>query len=407
MNKVLLLAAYDREHLDDFQASVEETKALIESCELQCERTILQKTQGSSTTYIQKGKLDEILTILETEEIATVVTHHALSPSQHRNLSVALGCEVLDRTQIILEIFNRRATSKEAKLEVEHARLSYLLPHTKLDFGSTGRQQGGAFRTRGAGEQAFQLRQRILEKTLLKLDKQLDLIHQNTQRQIIRRQKQDIFTIAIIGYTNAGKSTLMNRFLTQFSSKSGKQVSAKDQVFESLNTAARRLSIDGRDMVMIDTVGFVSDLPDDLMRAFHATLTSIQHADLILHIVDASSPHRDKQSQVTLDTLKTLQCENITRLDVFNKVDLVNEACVGISAQSGLNFETLVQQIVDIYDDMRPNVLIELPYQQQDDLRHIEENYSYTMIRNLDEGYRIRLHHIHECPKRLMAYHIK
>jgi GTPase len=406
LNKVILLAAHVHAQSDDFWADVEETQALIDSCELICERTIIQKMPAALPSYFNAGKLSEVLSILETEHIYTVVTHHALSPSQHRNLSQALNCEVLDRTQIILEIFKRRATTREAKLEVEHARLSYLLPHTKLDFGTSNRQQGGAFRTRGAGEQAQQLKQRSLEKTLQKLNRQLQLIHQNSHNQSKRRQKKDVFTVAIIGYTNAGKSTLLNRLLALYG-QNKKEVSAKNQVFESLNTAARHLSMDGRDMIFIDTVGFISDLPHHLMKAFHATLLSMQEADLILHVIDASSPHREHQAKVTLDTLKTLQCEHIERIDVYNKIDLMDEPIQGISAQSGLHIDALVSNITQIYDKARPNILIELPYQEQDTLQYIEDHHRFTLIKQVETGYRIRLHHLTQCPSRLMSYQLK
>ena len=406
MNKVWLLAVRHPEDSHYFEREVQETQALIEACELVCDRVLIQNLKQASSFYAQKGKIEEIRQALIQEDMSTLVTHSALSPAQHRNLSEALGCEVLDRTQIILEIFQRRATSKESKLQVEHARLSYLLPRTKLAHGSTGRQQGGALRTRGAGEQALALRQRILEKDLQKIQRQLKSLNRIVDRQAHKRQDQGVFTVALIGYTNAGKSTLMNHLVQRYGVEKDKTVSAKDQVFESLQTAARRLQIDGRDLVLIDTVGFIRKLPKALNQAFHATFVHAQTADVLVHVIDGSAQDLHEQEATVLATLSDLNMMDHPMLTVRNKVDLMDEAGVGISALMGFGIKAFVDQLCRLMDTLQPSLVLKLPYAGPLSFESLKRTHQINLISSDDQGQRVRVLHMRECPKAWRSFQI-
>jgi GTP-binding protein HflX len=404
-NAVWLLAVKLPEHDASFDLDVLEAQALIEACGFVCERVVIQQLKQPSPMYVQKGKLHELKAELEQAAVATLITHAALSPAQHRNLSVALQREVLDRTQLILEIFATRALSKESKLQVEHARLTYLLPRTKLSHGSTGRQQGGAVRTRGAGEQALALRQRVLERDLQKITRQLKTLHRSSQRSIDQRTRHAQFTVALLGYTNAGKSTLMNQWVQHYGVAKHKTVSAKDRVFESLQTAARELQVDGRSMVLLDTVGFIQAMPKALDQAFQSTLSHIQAADVLIHVIDASHPAFLKHEASVDATLRSLGVLDKVQLRVMNKVDQ-NPNVQGISALHGTGLDALMDELCRHYDAQRPSIVLELPYDAPLSLDALKAHYALTLIHSSPQVYRLRLHEVRTCPDALRVYHV-
>ncbi|MEI7667971.1 MAG: GTPase HflX, partial [Erysipelotrichaceae bacterium] len=236
MTKVLLVAVHHRQ--SDFEDSILETIQLIEACDYEWVLTVTQNSSDESPTYVKSGKIDEIIEHIANQEVDLMVTNDELSPSQHRNLEEILGIDVMDRTQLILNIFEKRAQSKEAKLQVEVATLSYLLPRTNLQLHTVSRQRGGGARNKGSGEKALALSKRVTEKQLMKAEVALKIMETQRLTQRQKRHKNNLFTVALVGYTNAGKSTLMNQ-LMKMTDQNDKLVSEKNRLFETLQTATR------------------------------------------------------------------------------------------------------------------------------------------------------------------------
>ena len=374
----------------DFEASMEETKALMEAADLECLYSLFQKAKNNTTHYVKSGKLLEVQLAMQSMEVDLLITNDALSPSQHRNLSEALNVEVWDRTQLILAIFGSRAQDRASKLQVEVARLSYLLPRMSLTHHSSGREQGGGARNRGSGEQALALAKRVTLRQLHKAERELKELEAQREVQARLRQRNAIFTIALVGYTNAGKSTLMNRLNQKFG-KDVKEVRANDRLFESLSPSARYGEIDGIPVLFLDTVGFVSRLPHSLVKAFHSTLKVVQEADLIIHVNDASSANWYLEKEVTLQTLNELEVLDKPRIEVNNKMDLGPCSGLCISAREGTNCELLYEKIKAKMLEIRPLMELFVPYDQNAVLDSIKAHYTIQAIVEEEAGYRIQL----------------
>lgn len=374
----------------DFEASMEETRALMEAADLECLYSLFQKAKNNASHYVKSGKLLEVQLDLQSMDVDLLITNDALSPSQHRNLSEALNVEVWDRTQLILAIFGSRAQDRASKLQVEVARLSYLLPRMSLTHHSSGREQGGGARNRGSGEQALALAKRVTLRQLHKAESELKELEAQREVQARLRQRNAIFTIALVGYTNAGKSTLMNRLNQKFG-KDVKQVNANDRLFESLSPSARYGEIDGLPVLFLDTVGFVSRLPHSLVKAFHSTLKVVQEADLIIHVNDASSANWYLEKEVTLQTLNELEVLDKPRIEVNNKMDLGPCSGLCISAKEGTNCDLLYDKIKSKMLEIRPLMELFVPFEQSEVLESIKAHYTIQAIVEEDEGYRIQL----------------
>lgn len=374
----------------DFEASMEETKALMKAADLECLYSMFQKGVNRATHYVKSGKLLEVHLALQSMDVDLLITNDALSPSQHRNLSEALNVEVWDRTQLILEIFGSRAQDRASKLQVEVARLSYLLPRMRLNHHSSGREQGGGARNRGSGEQALTLAKRVTLRQLHKAESELKVLEAQREVQARLRQRNAIFTIALVGYTNAGKSTLMNRLNQKFG-KDIKEVRANDRLFESLSPSARYGEIDGLPVLFLDTVGFVSRLPHSLVKAFQSTLKVVQEADLIIHVNDASSANWYLEKEVTLQTLNELEVLDKPRIEVNNKMDLGPCSGLCISAKEGTNCEVLYERIKAKMLEIRPLMELFVPFEHSEILASIKAHYTIQSIVEEDEGYRIQL----------------
>ena len=374
----------------DFEASMEETKALMEAADLECLYSLFQKARNNATHYVKSGKLLEVQLAMQSMEVDLLITNDALSPSQHRNLSEALNVEVWDRTQLILAIFGSRAQDRASKLQVEVARLSYLLPRMSLTHHSSGREQGGGARNRGSGEQALALAKRVTLRQLHKAERELKELEAQREVQARLRQRNAIFTIALVGYTNAGKSTLMNRLNQKFG-KDVKEVRANDRLFESLSPSARYGEIDGIPVLFLDTVGFVSRLPHSLVKAFHSTLKVVQEADLIIHVNDASSANWYLEKEVTLQTLNELEVLDKPRIEVNNKMDLGPCSGLCISAREGTNCELLYEKIKAKMLEIRPLMELFVPFEQSEVLDSIKAHYTIQAIVEEEAGYRIQL----------------
>jgi len=392
MRKVILVGV-DTGNDPNFEYHMEELAGLAEACEME---VVAQATQKLAVTnaayYVGTGKVEEIRLAAETVEADCAVFDNSLKPSQQRNLQKALDLPVLDRTNLILEIFEKRARTKEARLQVESTSLQYMLPRLVGMREALSRQGGGAgagggsgagggLANRGAGEQKLELDRRKIEKRISELRHDLEEIEQKRATQRKKREKSELPSVALVGYTNAGKSTLLNAMLKRYmlspwtvsdedtegspgkdsgkdsgrdsgkddAGDSGrdsgkdyagdhgkysgstrglenKMVLEKDMLFATLDTTVRRISPgDGRDFLLSDTVGFIDRLPHTLIKAFRSTLAEACGADLLLQVIDCSDPHHQEQMQVTADTLRELGAEKIPMIFVMNKAELVRE----------------------------------------------------------------------------------
>lgn len=331
----------------DAESSMEELCELVKSAGAQPMFTLIQKLDRPETaTYVGSGKLQEIKEICENNEIDLIVCDSELSPTQIRNIEKETDVRVIDRTTLILDIFALRAKSKEGKLQVELAQLKYLLPRL-TGKGIALSRLGGGIGTRGPGETKLETDRRHIHRRMENLKEQLENSEKHRGRLRARREKDGVITVSIVGYTNAGKSTLMN-YLTDAG------VLAQDKLFATLDPTSRALKLpSGVTVTLIDTVGLVRRLPHGLVEAFKSTLEEASQADIILNVCDASSPEAQTHRQVTKDLLEELGCENSPIINVLNKWDKVTEPeiyfnienCVRISAKTGQGVDKLLETI--------------------------------------------------------------
>ena len=306
--------------------AMSELRGLAEACGLLVVSVIVQNApQITHATYIGSGKVIELKHEIEACDADIVLFNEALTPMQMRNLEKELDTEVLDRTGLILQIFASRARTREAKLQVESARLQYMLPRLIGMRASLSRQGGGSGRlsNKGAGEQKLELDRRRIEKRIAELRRELEIVERERSTQRSRRLRIGLTRVALVGYTNAGKSTIMNALLKGSQDK-GKEVLEADMLFATLDTSVRRIEAPGHiPFLLSDTVGFVSDLPHALVKAFRSTLDEVRYADLLLEVVDFSDPDYREQIEVTAKTLEEIGADHIPVVYLYNKTDLV------------------------------------------------------------------------------------
>lgn len=353
-----LLLGVDLHDGEDFERSMQELKSLAQACGMEAAGQIVQNLDKiHPALYMGKGKLQEIRGYLEEEDIGLLIFDRALTPSQMKNLQDFLGCPILDRTTLILEIFASRAQTREAKLQVESARLQYILPRLVGMRRALSRQGGGSgsLSNRGAGETKLELDRRRIEKRLSQLRRELDKIADERRTQRKQRQGSGIPRVALVGYTNAGKSTLMNRMLERYMRDDSKKVLEKDMLFVTLDTTVRRIRMGrGEEILLSDTVGFIRQLPAGLVKAFRSTLEEAAEADLLLHVLDYSDDSYRTQRKVTEETLKELGAGDIPVIYIYNKADLCMKADelpvirgsrIYLSAKSGAGIAELAEMI--------------------------------------------------------------
>ena len=347
----------------DAERSLDELQELAASAGAQVVSRVIQKKDSyDPATVLGSGRLQEVAEFVQAHEIDAVIFDNELSPAQQKNVEKALDTKVIDRTTLILDIFAQRARSSEGRLQVELAQLRYRLPRL-MGLGTSLSRLGGGIGTRGPGETKLEsarrhIRRRIhnLEEQLEELEQRRDLLHQ-------RRKKDGVISVAIVGYTNVGKSTLLNT-LTDAG------VLAKDMLFATLDPTSRALTLpDGRKVMLVDTVGLVSRLPHHLVEAFKSTLEEAVNADLILNVCDVSSPEFDNQLAVTKQVLKDLGAENVPVLSVLNKCVLaeippmtLDKHTAAISAKAGTGLETLLQKIALNLPETHKRLQLILPY---------------------------------------------
>lgn len=311
---------------DNFELSMKELASLAEACDMEVVGQAEQNMENANTaTYIGSGKVEEVREAAEYLEADIVIFDNALSPIQLRNLQDALGKPVMDRTTLILEIFSSRAKTKEAKLQVEVARLQYMLPRLVGLHEALSRQGGGSgsMSNKGAGEKKIELDRRRLEQRLTSMKRELEIISGEREVQRKKRAQSGIPRVALVGYTNAGKSTIMNMLVNAYIGDEEKRVFEKDMLFATLDTTVRRIDPPDRNPFLLsDTVGFISKLPHNLIKAFRSTLEEVREADLLLQVIDYSDENHTEYMKVTQETLHELGADNIPMIYVFNKADL-------------------------------------------------------------------------------------
>ena len=320
----------------DFELSMHELAGLAKACGYVPADTVTQRlAQPENATYIGSGKVQEIREALYTCDAESVLVLNALSPAQLANLTKELSAEVLDQTGLILQIFGERARSAEARMQVEYAKLQYMLPRLVGLRQNLSRQggTGGSMSNKGSGEKQIELDRRHIEKRMAELRRGLAAVEGDRETMRRRRRNAGIPLVSLVGYTNAGKSTLMNRMLDTYCPDEEKKVLEQDMLFATLDTTIRKIGLgNGQDFLLSDTVGFIHDLPHDLVKAFRSTLEEARLSDLLLQVVDCSDPHYERQMEVTEQTLREIGAGNIPMIYVMNKADRLAEEETSVSA---------------------------------------------------------------------------
>lgn len=358
MMEKALLVGVNLKNGEPFEQSMEELKALAEACNMEVVAVVTQVLPlVNKALYIGPGKVEEVKELAEQTETQVVVFDNALSPSQLRNLQKEIGLPILDRTTLILEIFSTRAKTREAKLQVEVAKLQYMLPRLVGLHEALSRQGGGSgLSNKGAGEKKLELDRRKIEHRLSELRKELEEVSKERETQRKKRAKNGEFQVALVGYTNAGKSTILNQMVELYVQDEEKKVLEKDMLFATLETTVRKITgEDKRSFLLSDTVGFISNLPHNLIKAFRSTLEEVKNADLLLQVVDFSDVHYREHMAVTMETLKELKAAEIPMLVVYNKADLiegisfelpkVTDRAIYMSAKNEEHIQKLVRKI--------------------------------------------------------------
>ena len=359
---------------EDISYSMEELSGLAEAGGVEVLGQVVQRLEKTnSATLIGKGKVEELARMCENMEADMVIFNDELSGIQLRNLEEALSVRVIDRTILILDIFAARAVSREGKLQVELAQLQYRMPRL-TGFGGSLSRLGGGIGTRGPGETKLETDRRHISRRMEDIKKELEQLKKTRHVQRAQREKSEMPVVALMGYTNSGKSALMNRLLAM-SEKEEKNVTEKDMLFATLDTQHRSIHLDRNcDFILIDTVGFVSKLPHALVQAFKATLEEVKYADLLLHVVDASYENCDFHIDVTNRVIDGLGAGNKEKIMVYNKIDLLSEfpldtsGCesVCISAKEGTNTEKLMEKIREKLFSSRVKAKLLIPYSKGD-----------------------------------------
>ncbi|SDZ15608.1 GTP-binding protein HflX [Proteiniborus ethanoligenes] len=364
----------DRETDIDITSSMKELKELVFAAGGVVISDVIQnKDRVDSTYYIGKGKAQEVALYCDELDIDTVVFNNELTGAQIRNLEEVLNRKIIDRTNLILDIFAKRATSKEGKLQVELAQLKYRLPRL-IGLGNQLSRTGGGIGTRGPGEQKLETDRRHISRRINDIEKELKEIENVRMVKRKRRQNSEIPIVALVGYTNAGKSTLLNSLIKLDEEYcKDKEVFVQDMLFATLDTTLRKSVLpNGQGFLVTDTVGFVSKLPTKLIEAFKGTLEEVKYSDLLLHVVDMTNEDIDIQVKTTLSILKDLDVLDKPMITVFNKVDIaekeliidVKGPTVSISAQTGYNMDILLQMIQDNLPQSFYKVDLLIPYNE-------------------------------------------
>ena len=379
----------ERERSSD--ASMEELAALVETAGGETVAMLIQnRPTPEPRSFIGDGKVQELKSIIEMNDCDLAVFDNELSPSQMRVLSEELGVKVLDRSGLILDIFAQRAQTREGQLQVELAQYKYLLPRLTGMWTHLVRQtaSGGAspIGTRGPGETQLETDRRHIRRKIQKLEEELAAVRKVRGTQRRRREKNAMPVVALVGYTNAGKSTLLNCL-------TGESIPANDRLFDTLDTTTRRLRLDETQEVLLsDTVGFIRKLPTHLIEAFKATLEELKYADVLLHVIDISNPEWEEQARVVDDLIRQLGAESTPCIRVYNKCDAYfgilphGEDVVCLSAKSGEGADALVKKLAVMLGQAKRRVMLSIPYAKAGVVDALKREANVLSMEYTDEG---------------------
>ena len=389
-----------------FEKSMNEMAALAEAAGLEIAAVFTQSLPHANTGYyIGSGKIAEIRAYLDMTGTDLVLFDNQLTPMQLRNLSNSFHCEVLDRTALILKIFAERARTREAALQVDYARLQYLLPRLAGMHDDLGRQAGasGAMSNKGAGEKKIELDRRHIEQQMAGLRRDLEEVDRERATQRKARMRSGLPRVSLVGYTNAGKSTILNGLLSLYGSDDEKQVFEKDMLFATLDTSIRRIEPgEGcKPFLLSDTVGFIDNLPTTLVKAFRSTLEETKYADLLLIVSDLSDPDYRDNLAVTIRTLEDIGAGGIPRIFIFNKADRLEEekssrvsipilteedGRITMSAKSEADLALLVKTIEEKINENRRECTLLIPYAEGALLSRLKKDADMQVLNYLEGG---------------------
>ena len=386
MEKGIIVGVNTSKNDKIFLNELKELTSLCEACNIEIVEEVTQNLDEQNIkSYIGKGKLEELKIAINATDADVIICNDELSPAQISNLQDILGILVFDRTYVILEIFKRRAKTREAILQVDIASLKYMLPRLSGLRSGFSRQRGagGMAHGKGKGETQLEIDRRNISSRISLLKKELSDLTNNRQVQRKKRKENNFKTVCLVGYTNSGKSTTLNRLL-QYSKEIKKEVFEKDMLFATLETSTRKIKLENNFQFLVtDTVGFVNKLPHDLVEAFKSTLEEIKECDLILHVVDSSNENFDNQIEATNSVLESIGVKDIPILYVFNKIDKIDgyfyippqyENAIRISSKADININNLLLEIQKLLFKPFKTTTFIIPYSRGEIINHLKEN---------------------------------
>ncbi len=412
IERVILVGIDTGDNEFDAESCLDELGDLAKTAGAEVVGRLIQKREAvNRATYLGKGKIEELKNYIEMVEATGIICDDELNPNQIRNLENTLNTKVMNRTLLILDIFAQRASSAEGKVQVELAQLKYNLAHL-TGRGKEMSRLGGGIGTRGPGEKKLETDRRNIADRISDLNKELKEIERH--RGVLREKRIEtgVPVIALVGYTNAGKSTLLNTL-------TGAGVLAEDKLFATLDTTTRAVETEsGAKYLFTDTVGFIQKLPHNLIKAFRATLEEAKFADILVHVVDASNPKRSEQMNIVYKTLKELGADEKPVITVYNKIDKegvekpllkdkMSLETISISAKNNLNINTLLEKTEEIIKSFKKSIKVVIPYDKGQLLSIIHGSCEITDSENREDGYYFEIYADEEAENRLKEYIIK
>ena len=394
MRKRGIIVGININNKNNFEESIIELKNLCIACDIEIVGEMEQNLKKINPTfYMGSGKIEELRDLIEEMNAEIIVFNNELSASQIKNIEEEVKCSIIDRTALILDIFANRAKTREAKLQVEVARLQYELPRLIGANENLCRQSGGVgTKNRGAGETKLELDRRRIEDRIASLNKELEILKYQRNTQKNKRKKSSIPNVALVGYTNAGKSSVMNVLVEKFINKEDKKVFEKNMLFATLETYVRNIKLhNNKSFLLYDTVGFVGDLPHNLVKAFRSTLEEVCDADLLVHIIDISNPNYKNQIDVTNETLSQIGADNIPMIYVYNKIDLIDldkldNNKILISAKRDIGIDRLIESICEKVFEDYIRFKLKIPYSEGKMISNIMENATILDSEYIEDG---------------------